>query len=102
MNDQIRPFRIEIPQRDLDDLTARLDRSRWPDPLQGVDPEDRSRGIPQPDLAELVENWRSRYDWRTQEAGLNEYPQFTTQIDGQDLHFVHVRSPRDDTPPAHA
>ena len=99
MNDQIRPFRIEIPQRDLDDLTARLGRSRWPDPLQGMHPEDRSRGIPQPDLAELVENWRSTYDWRTQEAGLNAYPQFMTQIDGQDLHFVHVRSPRDDAVP---
>ena len=56
MNDQIRPFRVEIPQRDLDDLNARLGWSRWPDPLQGVDPDDRSRGIPQSDVAVLVEN----------------------------------------------
>jgi epoxide hydrolase len=99
MSDKIHPFRIDIPQRDLDDLTARLNQSRWPDPLQGIDADDRSRGIPQSELAELVEHWRSTYDWRAQEAGLNTYPHFTTQIDGQDLHFVHVRSARDDAVP---
>jgi hypothetical protein len=94
MNDQIRPFRIEIPQTDLDDLRDRLGRVRWPHRLEGTDPADRSRGIPEAELAELVEHWRSSYDWRAQEAALNELPQFTTEIDGQRIHFAHVRSSR--------
>ena len=86
----IRPFRIEIPQADLDDLHGRLAHTRWPDELPGV---GWSRGVPLGYLQELAEYWRTRYDWRAWEAKLNEYPQFTTTIDGQTIHFLHVRSP---------
>ena len=99
MNDQIHPFRIAIPQEDQDDLRARLDRVRWPHRLEGTDPSDRSRGIPEAELAELVEYWRTSYDWTSQEAALNELPQFTTEVDGQRIHFVHVRSSRADAVP---
>lgn len=94
MNDDIRPFRIEIPQADVDDLRDRLGRVRWPHHLGGTEPTDRSRGIPEVELAELVEHWRSSYDWAAQEESLNELSQFTTEIDGQRIHFVHVRSSR--------
>ena len=86
----IRPFTIEIPQRDLDDLRERLARTRWPDELPGVGWE---RGVPRRYLRELAEHWRTAYDWRRHEARLNGLPQFTTEIDGTGLHFVHVRSP---------
>jgi epoxide hydrolase len=87
---EIRPFRIEVPQRDLDDLHARLDRTRWPDELPGV---GWSYGIPLAYTKELVHHWRHAYDWRKAEARLNEFPQFTTTIDGANVHFLHVRSP---------
>ena len=74
-SDGIQPFRIDIPQADLDDLHARLDRTRWPDELPGVGWE---YGIPRGYLKELVEYWRHTYDWRAAEARLNEWPQFTT------------------------
>jgi epoxide hydrolase len=86
----IRPFRIAIPQADLDDLRARLAGTRWPDELPGV---GWSRGVPLGYLKELAEYWRTSYDWRTHEAQLNAYPQFATEIDGQTIHFVYVRSP---------
>jgi len=87
---EIRPFRIEIPQAVLDDLGDRLARTRWPDDLPGV---GWSRGVPLAYLKELAEHWRTQYDWRQWEARLNEFPQFTTEIDGQNIHFLHVRSP---------
>jgi pimeloyl-ACP methyl ester carboxylesterase len=87
---EIRPFRIEVPQADLDDLRERLARTRWPDELSGV---GWSRGVPPGYLKELAEYWRTGYDWRKHEARLNEYPQFTTTIDGAHVHFLHVRSP---------
>jgi epoxide hydrolase len=89
-NGEIRPFRIAIPQDDLDDLAERLHRSRWPDELPGV---GWSRGVPLAYLQQLAAYWRDGYDWRRQEARLNELPQFTTTIDGQTVHFLHVRSP---------
>ncbi|MGC5568843.1 epoxide hydrolase family protein [Streptomyces sp. FR-108] len=88
--DHLRPFRIEIPQADLDDLHARLDRTRWPDELPGV---GWAYGVPRTYLKELVEYWRHSYDWRAAEARLNAWPQFTTVVDGADLHFAHIRSP---------
>jgi pimeloyl-ACP methyl ester carboxylesterase len=87
---EIRPFRIEVPQADLDDLRERLARTRWPDELLGV---GWSRGVPLGYLKELADYWAHRFDWRRQEAKLNELPQFTTEIDGQNFHFLHVRSP---------
>lgn len=92
----IRPFRIDIPQADLDDLNDRLARTRWPDELPGV---GWSYGVPVSYLKELAEYWQTAYDWRTHEVRLNDRPQFTTMIDGQHIHFMHVRSPEPDALP---
>jgi epoxide hydrolase len=89
-NTDVNPFRIDIPQDVLDDLHDRLVRTRWPDDLTGV---GWSYGVPLDDVRELVDYWRTGFDWRAHEARLNSYPQFTTTIDGQRVHFVHVRSP---------
>jgi pimeloyl-ACP methyl ester carboxylesterase len=89
-DDGIRPFRIEVPQADLDDLADRLARTRWPDEPPGA---GWSRGVPLGYLEQLAAYWRGGYDWRAQEARLNRLPQFTTTIDGQTIHFLHVRSP---------
>ena len=92
-NTALTPFRIDIPQADVDDLRGRLAHARWPLPIPGRDDrDDFSRGIPLPYLKELAEYWRDEFDWRTQEAGLNRFEQFTTVVDGQTFHFVHARS----------
>ena len=93
---QIRPFQVTIPQADLDDLRARLAGTRWPDELPGV---GWSRGVPLGYLEGLAAHWADGYDWRAQEARLNRFPQFTTTIDGQPIHFLHVRSPEPDALP---
>jgi microsomal epoxide hydrolase len=92
----IRQFRIDIPQADLDDLRDRLARTRWPDQLPGV---GWDYGIPLDYVKALAEYWRTSYDWRAAERKLNEFPQFTTTIDGQNVHFLHVRSPEPDALP---
>ncbi|HZR43242.1 MAG TPA: epoxide hydrolase, partial [Ktedonobacteraceae bacterium] len=92
----IEPFKIAIPQATLDDLRDRLARTRWPNQLSGI---GWSRGVPLDYLQNLAEYWRTGYDWRKHEARLNEFPQFTTQIDGQTIHFLHVRSPEPDALP---
>ncbi|MEU0568106.1 epoxide hydrolase family protein [Nonomuraea sp. NPDC005983] len=89
MND-ITPFRIDVPQADLDDLRERLSRTRWPRQLPGG---GWRRGVPVGYLRELAAYWADGFDWRAQEARLNASPQFTTEIDGQCVHFLHVRSP---------
>jgi pimeloyl-ACP methyl ester carboxylesterase len=94
--EQIRPFRIEVPQADLDDLRDRLSRTRWPDELPGV---GDSYGVPLDRVKALVDRWRTEYDWREWEAELNSYAQFTTTIDGENVHFLHVRSPDPDAFP---
>ncbi|HEU4542869.1 MAG TPA: epoxide hydrolase [Jiangellaceae bacterium] len=94
--DLIHPFRIEIPQSDLDYLHHRLAEARWPGELPGV---GWTRGVPLGYLKELAEYWGSRYDWRGEEAKLNRYPQFTTEIDGQRIHFLHSRSDNSDARP---
>jgi pimeloyl-ACP methyl ester carboxylesterase len=91
MSDTVQPFRIEIAQADLDYLHRRLADARWPGELPGV---GWTRGVPPDYLRDLAEYWRTRHDWRAQEAKLNEHPQFTTEIDGQRIHFLHVRSER--------
>ncbi|WP_406229517.1 epoxide hydrolase family protein [Nocardia sp. NBC_01009] len=88
-NNDIRPFRIEIPQAAIDDLHDRLLRTRWIDDLPGTGWE---RGVPGSYLKELAGYWVEKFDWRAQEAALNSYPQFTTTIDGQNVHFLHIRS----------
>ncbi|MGW1281943.1 epoxide hydrolase family protein [Streptomyces tsukubensis] len=92
----IKPFRIEIPQADLDDLTDRLARTRWPNEVADA---GWDYGFPLARLRELAEHWRTRYDWREHEKRLNELPHFTTEIDGQNIHFVHVRSADPDALP---
>lgn len=96
MSNEIRPFRIDVPQADLDDLHTRLAMARWPGQLPGY---DWSRGVPVTYLKELAEYWRTGYDWRAQEARLNEFPQYITEIDGADVHFLHVRSANPDALP---
>ncbi|WP_433236284.1 epoxide hydrolase family protein [Actinomadura nitritigenes] len=86
----MRPFRIEVPQADLDDLRRRLAGTRWPDELPGV---GWSRGVPLGYLKELARYWRDEFDWRAAEADLNHHPQFIAEIDGATVHFLHVRSP---------
>ena len=93
---QIRPFRIEVPQAELDDLSERLARARWTDELPGA---GLDYGVPVTDVRRLAEYWRTGYDWRAWEARLNEYDQFTTDINGQNIHFLQVRSPRPDAYP---
>jgi epoxide hydrolase len=93
---EIRPFQVAIPQADLEDLTDRLGRTRWPDELPGI---GWSRGVPLGYLKELATYWADGYDWRAQEARLNQFPQHTTTIDGQTIHFLHVRSPESDALP---
>jgi microsomal epoxide hydrolase len=92
----IREFRIDIPQRELDDLRARLAATRWPAELPGV---GWTRGVPLGYLRDLAEYWRTSYDWRAAEAELNAFPQFLTEIDGTNVHFLHVRSPEPDAVP---
>ncbi len=86
---------IQIPQPALDDLHARLDRTRWPAEVTG----DWSRGTPVAHARELAAYWRTGFDWRAQEAALNTLSHFTTTIDGQKIHFVHERSARPDAQP---
>ena len=95
-SEEIRPFRIDIPQAQLDDLHTRLDLTRWPDELPGAGWE---YGASLPYLRELADHWRGAYDWRKHEAALNEIPQFVTEIDGAQVHFLHVRSPEPDAVP---
>ena len=96
----IAPFRIDIRQAELDDLQQRLARTRWAEELPadesapaGPVPPGWEYGVPVGYVRQLVERWRTGYDWRAWEARLNAYPQFTTEIDGQNIHFLHVRSP---------
>jgi epoxide hydrolase len=93
---KISPYRIDISQGALDDLRDRLGRTRWPDELPGV---GWDLGVPLDYLKGLAEYWATTYDWRGQEAALNEFAQFTTIIDDQNVHFLHVRSPEPEALP---
>lgn len=96
MEASVTPFRVDIPQADIDDLRRRIAQTRWPNELPGV---GWSRGVPLVYLRELASYWGGAFDWRAQEARLNAFPQFTTDIDGQTIHFLHVRSPEPDALP---
>jgi epoxide hydrolase len=89
-------FRIAIPDADLADLKARLAATRWPEQLPGT---PWQRGVPVDYLRKLADYWASEFDWRAQEAELNAYPQFRTQIGGQTVHFLHVESPEPNARP---
>jgi pimeloyl-ACP methyl ester carboxylesterase len=93
MTDPIRPFTIDVPEAELGELRRRLDRVRWPaEPASGAEQYGTERATVQ----QLVDHWRDGYDWRTWETRLNSYPQFTTEIDGTTIHFLHVTSPEPD------
>ncbi|WP_067171452.1 epoxide hydrolase family protein [Microtetraspora niveoalba] len=93
MSSDITPFRIEIPQAALDDLQTRLDLARFTDDVPDA------YGVSVGRVRRLAEYWRNGYDWRAWEARLNAHPQFTTDIDGQRIHFLHVRSAQQDALP---
>ncbi|MEW2353613.1 epoxide hydrolase family protein [Spirillospora sp. NPDC029432] len=106
---EIKPFRIDVPQAELDDLRDRLARTRWADELPESEVTDGLQkgpvqpgweyGVPGSFVRDLVARWRDGYDWRAWEAKINAFPQFTTQIDGQVIHFLHVRSEVEDATP---
>jgi pimeloyl-ACP methyl ester carboxylesterase len=93
---EIRPFRVDVPQEALDDLRRRVLATRWPS-RELV--EDRSQGVQLATTQELARYWTNDYDWRKNEARLNALPQFKTEIDGLDIHFIHVRSKNEDALP---
>src|SRR5947209_188701 len=92
----IRPFRVEIPQADLDDLRRRIAATRWPE-RENV--ADASQGVQLETMRALARYWATEHDWRKTEARLNSLPQFVTEIDGVDIHFIHVRSPHSNALP---
>src|SRR5215207_9747076 len=92
----IRPFRIEIPEAEIAALRTRIAATRWPEKETVA---DQSQGVPSETIQALASHWASDYDWRACEARLNALPQFMTEIDGLDIHFIHVRSRHDDALP---
>jgi pimeloyl-ACP methyl ester carboxylesterase len=88
----IRPFRVDIPEEKLTDLRRRITATQWPEEETVA---DQSQGVPLAMMQELARHWATDYDWRACEARLNALPQFTTEIDGLDIHFIHVRSRHD-------
>jgi pimeloyl-ACP methyl ester carboxylesterase len=96
VTDQIRPFRIDVADADLTDLRDRLKRTRWPE-AETVD--DWTQGTPLAYTRELCDYWAGGYDWRATESRINAHPQFITEIDGLDIHFLHVRSPHPEALP---
>jgi pimeloyl-ACP methyl ester carboxylesterase len=93
---EIRPFHVEIPEKQLDDLRRRIEATRLPS-KELV--EDRSQGVQLATIQELATYWGTEYDWRKVEARLNALPQFTTEIDGVDIHFIHVKSEHENALP---
>ncbi|MFT4039528.1 MAG: epoxide hydrolase [Thermomicrobiales bacterium] len=96
MNAPIAPYHLAVPQADLDDLHDRLSRTRWPDELPD---SGWAYGVPLATIQALAEQWGSAFDWRAWEARLNHVPQFTTVIDGQPIHFLHIVSPEPSATP---
>jgi hypothetical protein len=94
--ESIRPFRVDIPEAALYDLRQRLANARLPE-QETVG--DKSQGVPLKTVQQLLRYWQTQYDWRKVEARLNAYPQFITEIDGLDIHFIHVRSQHENALP---
>jgi pimeloyl-ACP methyl ester carboxylesterase len=92
----IRPFQVNVPEADLTEMRRRINATRWPDRETVM---DDSQGVPLAMMQDLARYWGTDYDWRTCEAKLNAVPQFMTEIDGLDIHFIHVRSPHEDALP---
>ena len=93
---EIRPFHVEIPEEQIGDLRRRIAATRWPSKELVA---DRSQGVQLATLQQLARYWATEHDWRKTEAKLNALPQFTTEIDGVDIHFIHVKSPHADALP---
>ncbi len=93
---EIRPFHVDVPDDDLADLRRRLAATRWPEQETVA---DDSQGVRLAVMRELTEHWATAYDWRRCERRLNALPQFVTEIDGLDIHFIHVRSDHEDALP---
>lgn len=89
MDTSIKPFKISVPDQVIQDLNQRLDNARLPEKELVT---DLSQGLPLEQLRRLIDYWRNEYDWRRCESQLNAYPQFTTNIDGLDIHFLHIQS----------
>ena len=96
MMSEIKPCPIEIPQSQLDDLRTRLENTRW---IERETPDDWSQGIPLDYMREIHASWLNDYDWRVCEARLNGFGSFITEIDGLDIHFLHIRSPYENARP---
>src|ERR687893_604407 len=92
----VRDFHIDVPEEELVDLRQRVAATRWPS-KELV--EDRSQGVQLATIQELARYWVNDYDWRKAEAKLNGLPQFITEIDGVDIHFIHVKSPHENALP---
>jgi hypothetical protein len=88
-NPAIRPFQISVQQEEIDELKRRIAATRWP---EAETVPDQSQGVQSRIIRELARYWAEEYDWRRIEAKLNAYPQFIAEIDGLDIHFIHVRS----------
>ena len=95
-NTAIRPFHVNVPEAQLTELRKRISATRWPERETVA---DHSQGVPLATVQKLARYWAADYDWRKIEAKLNAYPQFMTEIDGLDFHFVHVRSKHDSALP---
>src|SRR5438094_7382770 len=93
---EIRPFHVDIPEEELTEMRRRIAATRWPS-KELV--EDRSQGVQLATVQELARYWATDYDWRKAEAKLNALPQFTSEIDGVDIHFIHVKSSHEDALP---
>src|SRR6188472_1472302 len=92
----VRPFTIEFPQESIDDLNRRIAATRWPERETVA---DDSQGVPLETMQDLLGYWGTNYDWSACEARLNALPNFVTEIDGLDIHFLHVRSEHEDALP---
>ncbi len=93
---EIRPFDVDVPDEALEDLRRRIAATQWPEKETVADP---SQGVQLATMRKLARYWETEYDWRACEARLNALPQFTTEIDGLDIHFIHVRSQHEDALP---
>ena len=93
---EIRPFRVDVPEEELADLRRRIAATRWPEKETVA---DESQGVQLATMQELVRYWGTEYNFRRIEARLNALPQFITEIDGLDIHFIHVKSPHENALP---
>jgi hypothetical protein len=92
----IRPFHVNVPETELNDLGRRINATKWPEQETVT---DASQGVQLATIQALARYWATEYDWRKIEAKLNALPQFITEIDGLDIHFIHVRSKHEDALP---